>query len=103
LHLLYWRSLSAQANSSPEGKQTLNEFVGKKGRRRILLHIQIRFNYIKDVPLRISGFAESTGVASLVEAFKTLQIDVNLPSLQTDLLDTAALTGLFLFLYFSKI
>ena len=102
MHLLYWRSLSAQANSSPEGKQTLNEFVGKKGRRRILL-IQIRFNCIKDVPLRISGFAESTRVASLAEAFKTLQIDVNLPSLQTDLLDTAALTGLLPFLHFSKV
>ncbi|ESK92921.1 hypothetical protein Moror_8994 [Moniliophthora roreri MCA 2997] len=62
------------ANDSPLGLQTLNDFVGKK-----------------DVQLSISGYDGSTQVASLLEAFKTLNIDVTLPALQTNLLDTAAL------------
>lgn len=65
---------SFEANKSPEGLQTLNDFVGKK-----------------DVPLTIAGFDGSTKMASLVEAFKTLNIDVTLPGLKTNLLDTAAL------------
>ncbi|GLB37240.1 putative protein of unknown function (DUF3712) [Lyophyllum shimeji] len=63
-----------EANRSPEGIQTLNDFVGKK-----------------DVPLTIAGFDGSTKMASLVEAFKTLNINVTLPGLKTNLLESAAL------------
>ncbi|KAG5340678.1 hypothetical protein C0989_000828 [Termitomyces sp. Mn162] len=61
-------------NSSPQGQQTLNDFVGKK-----------------DVQLTIAGFNESTKIASLVEAFETLNIDVVLPGLKTNLINRAAL------------
>lgn len=64
------------ANGSPQGLQTLNDFVGKK-----------------DVQLSIAGFDGSTGVVSLVNAFETLNIDVTLPALKTDLLNTATLQG----------
>lgn len=46
-----------------------------------------------DVELTISGFDGSTKVASLAEAFKTLAINVSLPALRTDLLQSAALKG----------
>ncbi|KAK7690332.1 hypothetical protein QCA50_006989 [Cerrena zonata] len=62
------------ANGSPQGLQTLNDFVGKK-----------------DVQLSIAGFDGSTGIASLVSAFETLNIDVTLPALKTNLLNTAVL------------
>ncbi|TFK44582.1 hypothetical protein BDQ12DRAFT_661303 [Crucibulum laeve] len=65
---------SFAANKSPQGKQTLNEFVGKK-----------------DVQLNIVGFDGSTEIASLQEAFNTLDIEVTLPGLKTNLLDTANL------------
>ncbi|THV03542.1 hypothetical protein K435DRAFT_962414 [Dendrothele bispora CBS 962.96] len=65
------------ANSNDQAQQTLNDFVGKK-----------------DVQLSIAGFDGSTEIASLVSAFETLNIDVTLPSLKTNLLDTAALTVL---------
>ncbi|KAF5351977.1 hypothetical protein D9756_007389 [Leucocoprinus leucothites] len=63
-----------QANDSPQGLQTLNDFVAKK-----------------DVNLTIAGFDGSTNIPSLADAFKTLQIDVTLPGLKTDLLGSAAL------------
>lgn len=62
------------ANASPQGLQTLNDFVGKK-----------------DVQLQVAGYDSSTKVAPLLEAFKTLNIDVVLPGLKTNLVDTAAL------------
>ncbi|KAG5646292.1 hypothetical protein DXG03_003889 [Asterophora parasitica] len=68
---------SFEANQSPQGLQTLNDFVGKK-----------------DVQLQIAGYDGSTKVVSLTEAFKTLNIDATLPGLKTSLLDTAALTVL---------
>ncbi|KAG5653629.1 hypothetical protein H0H81_011855 [Sphagnurus paluster] len=67
-------SSNFEANNSPQGLETLNDFVGKK-----------------DVQLQIAGYDGSTKVASLVEAFKTLNIDVTLPGLKTSLLDTADL------------
>lgn len=65
-----------QANDNPLGVQTLSDFVGKK-----------------NVSLRISGFEGSTKVASLVEAFEAVTLDVVLPALKTDLLSSAALTS----------
>ncbi|KAI0049858.1 hypothetical protein FA95DRAFT_1604022 [Auriscalpium vulgare] len=64
-------------NVSPQGQQTLNEFVGKK-----------------DVELTIAGYDGSTNVTSLLQAFKTLALGVTLPGLTTSLLSTAALTVL---------
>ncbi|KAL0956087.1 hypothetical protein HGRIS_002255 [Hohenbuehelia grisea] len=65
---------SFKANDSPQGLATLNEFVGQK-----------------DVDLSIAGYDGSTKVVSLLEAFKTLDIDVTLPGLKTHLLETAQL------------
>jgi hypothetical protein len=48
----------------------------------------------KDVELSIAGYDGSTKIASLAEAFKTLKIDVTLPALKTNLLDSAALKGM---------
>ncbi|KAJ3567055.1 hypothetical protein NP233_g6616 [Leucocoprinus birnbaumii] len=63
-----------EANNSPQGIQTLNDFVAKK-----------------DVNLTIAGFDGSTNIPSLAAAFETLQIDVTLPGLKTDLLGSASL------------
>ncbi|KAJ7716738.1 hypothetical protein DFH07DRAFT_349612 [Mycena maculata] len=63
-----------EANNSPKGLETLNDFVGKT-----------------DVSLSISGYNESTAIASLTAAMQTLDIDVTLPALQTNLLNTASL------------
>ncbi|CAL1708136.1 unnamed protein product [Somion occarium] len=63
-----------ESSASPQGLQTLDDFVGKK-----------------DVQLSIAGYNRSTAVASLMNAFETLDIDVTLPALKKDLLDTAVL------------
>jgi hypothetical protein len=66
-------------NNSPLGLQTLNEFVGGK-----------------DVNLDIAGYDQSTNVASLLQAFETLNISVVLPGLNASLLSSAALEGTYL-------
>ncbi|KAJ6607775.1 hypothetical protein B0H10DRAFT_2227490 [Mycena sp. CBHHK59/15] len=63
-----------EANKSPQGLATLNDFVGKH-----------------DVELVIAGYDGSTSVASLSAAMQTLDIDVTLPALQTNLLNIASL------------
>ncbi|KXN90203.1 hypothetical protein AN958_04693 [Leucoagaricus sp. SymC.cos] len=63
-----------KANDSPQGLQTLNDFVAKK-----------------DVNLTIAGFDGSTNIPSLADAFKTLEIGVTLPGLKTNLLESASL------------
>ncbi|KAJ3518119.1 hypothetical protein NLJ89_g70 [Agrocybe chaxingu] len=63
-----------EANGSPQGLQTLNDFVGQK-----------------DVQLTISGFDGSTEVTSLAQAFRSLSLDVTLPALKTNLLNSASL------------
>ncbi|KIM45161.1 hypothetical protein M413DRAFT_332807 [Hebeloma cylindrosporum] len=63
-----------EANNSPQGIQTLNDFISQK-----------------DVQLTISGFDGSTKIASLVQAFESLALDVTLPGLKTNLLKSAAL------------
>ncbi|KAG7446409.1 uncharacterized protein BT62DRAFT_931852 [Guyanagaster necrorhizus] len=62
------------ANDSPQGLQTLDDFVGRK-----------------DVQLSIVGYDGSTEIASLSDAFRTLDIGVVLPGLNTTLLNQAAL------------
>ncbi|KAG6878541.1 hypothetical protein C0993_004439 [Termitomyces sp. T159_Od127] len=47
--------------------------------------------HVADVQLTIAGFSGSTKIASLVDAFETLNIDVVLPGLKENLIDTAAL------------
>ncbi|KAJ7675082.1 hypothetical protein B0H17DRAFT_1161695 [Mycena rosella] len=63
-----------QANKSPQGLDTLNDFVGKQ-----------------DVQLSIAGFDGTTPIVSLSAAMQSLDIDVTLPALKTNLLNTAAL------------
>lgn len=48
---------------------------------------------VSDVQLVIAGFDGSTEMASLVDAFKSIDIQVTLPGLKTDLLNSAALKG----------
>ncbi|KDQ57731.1 hypothetical protein JAAARDRAFT_69819 [Jaapia argillacea MUCL 33604] len=66
-----------EANGSPEGAETLNDFVGGT-----------------DVPLKIVGYTGSTQVNSLLQAFETLNIGTTLPGLTTNLLSSASLTVL---------
>lgn len=63
-------------NNSPQGQQTLNDFVGGKG-----------------TTLSIAGYGQSTNVASLLQAFQSLNISVVLPGLNASLLSSAALKG----------
>ncbi len=65
-----------QPNGSPEGLQTLNEFVGGT-----------------DVEVVIAGYSQSTEVISLLEAFKSLNINATLPALDAKLLNSASLQG----------
>ena len=66
-----------QPNGTPEGQQTLDEFVGGT-----------------DVEVVIAGYSESTAVSSLLAAFESLNISATLPALHTPLLNSAALTVL---------
>ncbi|KAG1851680.1 hypothetical protein F4604DRAFT_1933963 [Suillus subluteus] len=61
-------------NNSPEGLQTLSQFVGGQ-----------------DVELNIVGYSGSTQVASLLEAFESMNITVMLPGLNSSLLSTGSL------------
>lgn len=47
---------------------------------------------VADVATIIKGFEDSTEVASLLDAFKTLSLGATLPGLQSKLFDSAALT-----------
>ena len=41
----------------------------------------------------IAGYSGSTKIASLQQAFETINMNATLPGMKTDLLTTAALTG----------
>lgn len=64
-------------NDTPQGQQTLNDFVGGK-----------------DTVLNIAGYGGSTKVASLLQAFETINISAVLPGLKSQLLSSAALKGI---------
>ncbi|KAI0668274.1 hypothetical protein C8Q78DRAFT_1081656 [Trametes maxima] len=63
-----------QPNLSPEGQQTLDEFVGGE-----------------DVEVIIAGYGNSTSITSLLKAFEGLNINAVLPALRTELLNSASL------------
>ncbi|THH12496.1 hypothetical protein EW146_g7640 [Bondarzewia mesenterica] len=89
-------SLRAQGsfapNNSPEGQQTLNNFVGGQGNRQPHSQSGIaRFDLISDVDIQITGYGGSTNVTSLLQAFETLKLEATLPALGTKLLDSASL------------
>ncbi|KAI0370690.1 hypothetical protein BV20DRAFT_966193 [Pilatotrama ljubarskyi] len=71
-------SVSAQGsfkpNLSPQGLQTLDDFVGGK-----------------DVQVAIAGYGGSTVITSLLQAFEGLNINAVLPALKTKLLNSASL------------
>ncbi|KAJ4494066.1 hypothetical protein C8J55DRAFT_533507 [Lentinula edodes] len=62
------------SNNNPQAQETLDQFVGRQ-----------------DVQLSIAGFNSSTAIASLTQAFETLEIGLTLPALTTNLLNTASL------------
>ncbi|KAH8979124.1 hypothetical protein EDB92DRAFT_1821158 [Lactarius akahatsu] len=64
-------------DNSPDGQQVLNNFVGKK-----------------DSVITIAGYHGSTKISSLLQAFETINLNVTLPGLKTNLLSSAALTVL---------
>ncbi|EGO25193.1 hypothetical protein SERLADRAFT_448192 [Serpula lacrymans var. lacrymans S7.9] len=68
-------SSNFEPNNSPQGLDTLNQFVGGN-----------------DVELAISGFSGSTAVSSLLPAFESVNITTTLPGLNSSLLTTGALT-----------
>ncbi|KAG2131418.1 uncharacterized protein EDB93DRAFT_1255529 [Suillus bovinus] len=61
-------------NNSPEGLKTLSQFVGGQ-----------------DVELNIVGYSGSTQVASLLQAFESMNITATLPGLNSSLLSTGFL------------
>ncbi|KAF7298203.1 hypothetical protein HMN09_01042200 [Mycena chlorophos] len=63
-----------KANDSPQGLQTLDDFVGGT-----------------NVSLNIAGYSGSTDVASLAAAMQSLNVTATLPALSTQLLESAAL------------
>ncbi|KAF9245017.1 hypothetical protein BU15DRAFT_85819 [Melanogaster broomeanus] len=67
-----------EPNNSPQGMQTLNDFVGGT-----------------DVELAIAGFSGSTQVESLLSAFESLNITTTLPGLNTSLLSSGSLESKF--------
>ncbi|KAJ3850500.1 hypothetical protein EV368DRAFT_84496 [Lentinula lateritia] len=62
------------SNNNPQAQETLDQFVGRQ-----------------DVQVSIAGFNSSTAIASLTQAFETLEIGLTLPALTTNLLNTASL------------
>jgi len=66
-----------RANDTPEGLQTLTNFLAAQ-----------------DTTMSIKGYDGSTGISSLLAAFKTMNINVTLPGLQSKLLNSAKLTVL---------
>ena len=52
-----------------------------------------------DVALNIAGYSGSTEVASLLQAFESLNIAVTLPGLKTNLLGSAAVESKYIFLF----
>ncbi|KAH9083581.1 hypothetical protein EDB83DRAFT_2511885 [Lactarius deliciosus] len=68
---------SFSPDNSPEGHQVLNNFVGKK-----------------DSVITIAGYDGSTKISSLLRAFESIDLNVTLPGLKTNLLSSAALTVL---------
>lgn len=46
-----------------------------------------------DSLVMIAGYSGSTKIASLQQAFETINMNATLPGMKTDLLTTAALTG----------
>ncbi|KAH8992759.1 hypothetical protein EDB86DRAFT_3078965 [Lactarius hatsudake] len=68
---------SFSPDNSPEGHQVLNNFVGKK-----------------DSVITIAGYDGSTKISSLLRAFESINLNVTLPGLKTNLLTSAALTVL---------
>lgn len=68
----------------------MNDFVGRKG--AVLDSMWILYpDQLSDVQLTIAGFNGSTQIPSLAQAFNSLHINVTLPALKTNLLDSAAL------------
>lgn len=82
-------------NASDGGIETLNDFVGGIGKAIFYLSslcLSSADLRVADVATVIKGFENSTEIASLLDAFKTLSLGATLPGLQSKLLDSAALT-----------
>lgn len=79
-----------QPNNSPQGMQTLNDFVGGTS-EQFLDMFGFEFNDVTDVELAIVGFSGSTQVASLLPAFESLNITATLPGLNSSLLSSGSL------------
>ncbi|EJD03283.1 uncharacterized protein FOMMEDRAFT_168292 [Fomitiporia mediterranea MF3/22] len=63
-----------EANNSPQGRQTLDDFVGGT-----------------DVNVQIGGYSGSTNISSLSQAFGSLSLGATLPGLKSQLLSSTSL------------
>ena len=82
-----------QPNSSPEGQEVLDNFVGKNGEYGLKNLCSTVVDIWADSSVTIAGYSESTKIAPLLQAFETINLNVTLPGLKTNLLSNAALTG----------
>jgi hypothetical protein len=57
------------------------------------IHIAQLLIFRTDSLVTIAGYNESTKIAPLLQAFETINLNVTLPGLKTDLLSSAALTS----------
>ena len=78
------------ARRAPKPSTTLS---AKQVRLLCLRMIYQLHSLSTDVALNIAGYSGSTEIASLLQAFESLNISVTLPGLKTNLLGTAAVEG----------
>jgi len=96
LRLYGYSIMCMKPNNSPQGLETLNNFVGGKGTESRLVRLRHTMKCILDVEIAIAGYESSTQVESLVPAFESLNITTILPGLNTSLLSSGALESKFL-------
>jgi hypothetical protein len=84
---------TSQPNNNTEGREVLDNFVGKKGGQVLKNSYSTVVDIWTDSSVTIAGYNESTKIAPLLQAFETINLNVTLPGLKTDLLSSAALTG----------
>ena len=84
-----------QPNNSPQGLQTLNDFIGGTG-QDFVRQLWLSTHPFVDVELIITGFSGSTQVDSLLLAFQSLNITTTLPGLKSSLLSSGSLQSGFL-------
>jgi len=84
---------TSQPNNSPGGRGVLDNFVGKNGEYALKNLYSTIVDIWTDSLVTIAGYNESTKIAPLLQAFESINLNVTLPGLKSDILSSAALTG----------